>query len=33
MNEYDYTVFENVEITGTGLSSLGNDELAVNGSR
>ena len=29
MKEYDFTVFGNVEITGTDLSSLGNDELAV----
>lgn len=29
MDEYDFSVFENVEITGADLSSLGNDELAA----
>ena len=29
MDEYDFSVFGNVEITGADLSSLGNDELAV----
>ena len=29
MNKYDFNDFENVEITGTDLSSLDNDELAV----
>ncbi len=29
MDKYDFNDFENVEITGTDLSSLDNDELAV----